>query len=234
MSARLHLAARGVDLPGGEAEFELRLKPDLDIRLRRTDFILFEVIGIGSYDIDLTPAEPVERLLDGGANIGLATIVFSQRFPSARVAAVEPAQRSFELLERNLRINAPRAIAIHAAVTAEPGPVAVRSGRTSMLATIEPAGAESSSSVPGRTISQLLDQAGFDRADLLKLDIEGSERALLECAETWADRIGAVIAEIHPPLTVEAAAARLRAHGFEQVVLPPVAKFKDLLFAVRR
>lgn len=233
MSARLHLAARGIDLPRADLEVGLKLAPDLDLRLRRTDFILFEVIGFGSYDFDLEPLGQVQRVLDAGANIGLATIRLSQRLPGARFVAVEPAGSSFELLKRNLKANLPGAIAVHAAVTAEPGAVTIQQGRNSMLTRVVSSTAANAATVAGKTIAQLLDETGLGTVDLMKLDIEGGEHELLRCAGTWADRVGALIAEIHSPMTVSQAAEQLAPYGYQRLPLPPLPRFTDLLLAAK-
>ena len=39
------------------------------------------------------------------------------------------------------------------------------------------------------TIGTLLDRDGLDEVDLLKLDIEGGERDVLESISSWRDRV---------------------------------------------
>jgi Methyltransferase FkbM domain len=91
-------------------------------------------------------------------------------------------------------------------------------------------GERSGEEVPGMTVSELLDAAGFERADFVKLDIQGGEAELFAHAEGWARRVGALVAEIHAPLTVDAAAARLAAHGYERLPLPRGRLFEDMLY----
>jgi hypothetical protein len=91
----------------------------------------------------------------------------------------------------------------------------------------------SATTVRGITIPQLLDAAGAERADLMKLDIEGGERELLASAGDWADRVGAVLAEIHAPLTVEDAAEQLAEHGYRRLALPAREIFSDILLVAR-
>jgi hypothetical protein len=83
------------------------------------------------------------------------------------------------------------------------------------------------------TVAELLDAAGFERADFVKVDIQGGEADLFEHAQDWAPRVGALVAEVHSPLTVEVAAERLAAHGYERLPLPSGRLFDDMLY-VRR
>jgi FkbM family methyltransferase len=234
MSARLHLEGRGVPLPGSQRELDVRLDDETSLRVRANDFVLFEVMGFGAYDVDLSPLGRVDTVLDVGANIGLATIFLAARLPDASFICAEPSARSFALLERNLRRNVPRARPVRAAVTAVPTTVVVQEGshpgRTSVA---RAATAGAGASVPGITIPQLLDAAGAERADLMKLDIEGGERELLASAGDWADRVGAVLAEIHAPLTVREAAEQLARHGYRRLALPAREIFSDILLVAR-
>lgn len=57
-------------------------------------------------------------------------------------------------------------------------------------------------------------------ADLVKLDIEGGEDALLQGDVSWLDQVGAIIAELHPQVVdLDSIAGRLEARGLRH--LPP-------------
>src|SRR5690349_15408454 len=43
----------------------------------------------------------VPLIIDGGANVGLATRWFAAHFPEAKIAAIEPHPANFEMLKRN-------------------------------------------------------------------------------------------------------------------------------------
>jgi FkbM family methyltransferase len=235
MSLRHHLAARSIALPGASRENELRVH-GFDLRVRANDyFVLFEVLSLGAYDIDFAPLGPVRTVLDLGANIGLATLVLSRALGSATTfLCVEPAPSSFALLERNLRRNTPGARALNAAATAEPTTITVREGAHPALSSVQRARrGDGGREIAGMTIGGILDAADLVRVDLVKLDVEGAERELFDAADGWRDRVGAILAEIHPPLSVEAAAEQLAAHGYRRLPLPPVAKFAELLLVSR-
>jgi FkbM family methyltransferase len=233
---RLHLqaglAARlGRPLPMGRVrEVEVELAGLASLRIRTNDVPVFEVLGCEAYGVDLALAGPVRTVLDLGANVGFATVYLARRLPGARFCCVEPSARSLPLLRENLRRNVPAAAAIHAAAVGEPGPRRVVEGAYGGLTRVRGDGDSSGEEVPGMTVSELLDGAGFERADFVKVDIQGGESDLFAHAEGWARRVGALLAEIHAPLTADAAAAQLAAHGYERLPLPRGRLFDDMLY----
>ncbi len=64
------------------------------------------------------------------------------------------------------------------------------------------------------TVPQLLAEEGWDRVDLLKIDIEGTEQELLGRDNTWLQDIGAIMLEIHPNTSADVISAFLRPFGF--------------------
>ena len=52
------------------------------------------------YDFDVKCSPKV--IVDAGANIGLASVYFSNRFPNAKILAIEPEVSNFELLKKNI------------------------------------------------------------------------------------------------------------------------------------
>src|SRR5207253_2597643 len=55
--------------------------------------------------LDFEAATPAPRILDCGANVGLASLFFKRRYPSARVTAYEADPALFAMLQRNMRVN---------------------------------------------------------------------------------------------------------------------------------
>jgi FkbM family methyltransferase len=93
------------------------------------------------------------------------------------------------------------------------------------------------------TLSSFLREAEVERADLLKLDIEGAEIAVLETTtDETLRRLGQITVEFHDFLEsfadhrpIEALKRRLRQNGFTCVVLSrPASNHSDTLFINRR
>jgi FkbM family methyltransferase len=159
---------------------------------------------------------PIERpvVLDLGANIGMFGLDARGRYPGARVTAYEPDAESAaihrHLIERN---GAP---ADWRLVEACAGP---RDGTVTFLPGQETESRIVDGPVAGSVTLPMEDVLpAFAGADLVKLDIEGGEWALLEDPRFAAARV--VVVEYHPPGcpgpdTHAAARALLEGHGYE-------------------
>jgi FkbM family methyltransferase len=168
------------------------------------------------YDLDLGFVPRV--VIDGGANVGYASVYFAQSFPEALVLAVEPEPENFRLLVSNT--TAYRNIrCFNYALWPRRTRVAIENPGDNPDAFRVTEGADRSGSYTVQTISipELLKQAGAESIDLLKLDIEGAEKELFEdeSAAAWVALTRAVIVETHdrfkPGCT--AAVERALSHG---------------------
>src|SRR5262245_5296683 len=83
-------------LPGTEDRMYLsRVKGPIFLRRGTSDRDVFrQVVVDREYDSVLQLLGPVKTAIDGGANIGLATIEIKRAWPSARVVAVEADERN--------------------------------------------------------------------------------------------------------------------------------------------
>jgi FkbM family methyltransferase len=192
---RLHKAA----VPGTDIEVFLRLGTS-DISVFNGMFRWQE------YAVDLEQ-EP-ELILDGGAYIGLSAIYFSTRYPGARIISVEASEKNYALLVRNTK-RFDNIETVHAALWPQPGSLAIADPGTGAwgLQVEDPgqqaAGAQTSgaqvtrSAVPAITIPDLIRDYHIDRINLLKLDIEGSEKELFSQPAPWLDQVDALCVELH-------------------------------------
>lgn len=146
----------------------------------------YEVLSTGDYDIDLGD---VRRVLDLGANVGFASMLFAERYPAAEVVAVEAAPDTFTRLANNVA-GLPSVRVLHAAIGVD-GPARVDLD----LPSAERAAGEHGTVVPGRTLTRLLDDLGWDHVDLMKIDIEGGELAVF--ADPAMSRVRAIVGEVH-------------------------------------
>jgi FkbM family methyltransferase len=70
------------------------------LRANTSDVEVFEQIFVSKeYEFKIN-FEP-EFIVDGGANIGLSSIFFANKFPKARIIAIEPEESNFSLLKSN-------------------------------------------------------------------------------------------------------------------------------------
>jgi FkbM family methyltransferase len=169
------------------------------------------------YDARSCFTNPPRRILDLGANIGMGTISLSCQFPDAAFVCVEPDPRNTPILGANLAANAIRATIVPKAAGPNPGRLDLRFGDNPTCSALESSQMHHLSDrteVEVTTIPALLDEAGWDSVDLVKIDIEGSEDELLAINNGWLSRVGAILLEIHPNTTPERIGAFLASHGF--------------------
>jgi FkbM family methyltransferase len=200
------------------------------LSLASQDYCAFREIFVrGIYE---QPLGNPETILDLGANCGCATLLFAARYPNARITAVEPHPGNLYALRENLDLNHLQAQVIPAAATVTDGPVllAVRTSLSHSLLPGEGSAVETQLTVPGISIPTLLSQLGWDRIDLLKVDIEGYERVLFSGRPAWLNKVNCIIGEHHDSYQIPELQADLEPVGFTVTPLP----HRNMFLAVRR
>lgn len=186
-----------VDLSGDGIEKPVFLRDKTD------DAVMFRQI-FEDREYDFSCRFSPECIVDLGANIGLASIYFANRFPKARMIAVEPEKSNFSLLKKNLRHYA-NVRSIHAAAWSENtilrvvDPEGAQRGCKCGFQTVDtdPEGRTAIHNVRGMTVDTLMKENGLEYIDILKIDIEGAEKEIFEDASRWIDSVGLLIIELH-------------------------------------
>jgi FkbM family methyltransferase len=176
------------------------LRYPVHLRLRTTDVALCgEILVLGLYDCDM--ATPPRVIVDGGANIGLASIFYAQKYPDARIIAIEPERSNYEMLVKNTACY-PRITPVLAALwksEKELDVVDVGAGHTTFQT-------QETTEAPMRgviartkaiTVGRLMAEFGISAIDLLKIDIEGAEKDLFDGRTDWLKRVGVIAVEFH-------------------------------------
>jgi FkbM family methyltransferase len=148
-------------------------------------------------------SEPVQdgwTVVDIGAGVGDFAIKVAYSHPYNRVIAYEPFPGSFELLIRNLAVNAiANVMPRQEAVWRETGEITLdlSGGEPLQIASGEEMAGDRVK-VPAVTLTEVLAQQELERIDLLKLDCEGAEYPILmeAPAETLA-KVDRIIMEYH-------------------------------------
>ena len=178
---------------------------------------LHEIVLENEYPI--ADDAPVETIVDLGANVGQAALWFLSRHPQARVLSVECDPTTFSRLQRNLGKN-PRATLRNAAIAGTDGTVSLeRTPHSSWGTRVTDRGEVT---VPALSLASLLSEHDIERADLLKVDIEGMEHEALGGSPAL-ERASVVVGELHEnllPVSMEdALEAMRRTGGFEHSTL---------------
>lgn len=134
--------------------------------------LLWEVFAEEAYQIQ----DPVQRIYDFGANIGLSAMYFHLLNPSAELICVEPMEENFLLLERNLKSNNIPAELIRAAAGKAEGQVTLFYGEQSHALPSLCTKQSHVRQVIMLPFDKIVSGSGYG----LKIDIEGSEGYLAE------------------------------------------------------
>jgi FkbM family methyltransferase len=165
---------------------------------------------------------PPETMIDAGAYIGDTSAYFLTKYPHLRLVALEPDRDNHEIAERNLAAYDDRSRLLNQALGSQGG--TVRMSGSHHGAFVSEAGYEVSST----TVPTILDLMGWDRLDLLKMDIEGAEADVLDnTADVWLRRVGRLIVEPHGPEIEVKIGETLRRNGFS------VRQYRSLWYCVR-
>lgn len=132
------------------------------------------------YAMELGTDAPM--IVDCGSNIGTSIAFFKRLYPKARIVGFEPHPTLFPVLKGNMERNGLKDVELHnCALGKDPGVVPFHvsrnpgSLRSSMRAD---RGGEVCIEVPLERLSDHLRR--LERVDLLKIDVEGGEKAILE------------------------------------------------------
>jgi len=172
----------------------------LEYELQYADLLSFcpqwhDIFVEGALEYRAASASP--RILDCGANVGLASLFFKRRYPAARITAYEADPSLFAIAKANLTANGAADVeTINAAVWTSAGRVVFRAEGTDSGMIDGLAGAVDGSAVEVASL-RLRDILAGERIDLLKLDIEGAEDAVLADCEPVLDRVDAIVMDLH-------------------------------------
>jgi FkbM family methyltransferase len=161
--------------------------------------------------------------VDAGANEGLYSLFASRRVgASGRVFSFEPSQREFHRLSCNIQLNGLDNVnAIQAALAEAPGEIELsiadssHAGQNTLGKFIYEVPLLRTERVPAQTLDAFAAESGLARLDVLKLDVEGAERRVLEGSLE-------VLRRMRPVILFEASEAALKEQGSS---LPDVLDF---------
>lgn len=155
----------------------------------------------------------LRRIVDAGANVGLATLYFQQQCPEAVIAAVEPHPGNAEAFRGNT--------AHLDGVELFEAALHNRSGETLAVTdegfgsngfmTRSDGGDQCVAEVPSISISDIMTRMGWTDIDLVKVDIEGGEGALFEAHCDWMDVTRHIVLEFHERMVPGSSVSALKA-----------------------
>lgn len=176
-----------IKLPG--IKHPITLRPDT------TDVQTFNQLFLDQeYEIDF---HSPKTIIDGGANIGLFAIIMKNKYPDAKIICVEPDIENFNALKAN--------VAAYDNIFCENYGIWNKNtklkvydkyhyGKWGIIVEEN----EINGTIPSITIDTLLRKHSIDSVDVLKLDIESSEKQVFaEGYSAWLPKVRTLVIEVH-------------------------------------
>jgi FkbM family methyltransferase len=166
------------------------------LRIDTSDFCGYRDVLIfrsKSYDPAIPNFSP-KTIVNAGAHIGMASILFALKYPAARIVAIEPEPSNFAALVRNTATSK-TITPIQAALWRENGEVTLGASKA------HPKGAfqiieNGRQRVRAMTMDAVMRETGIQSIDLLKVDIEGAEIEVFESCP-WIRNVLVIAIELH-------------------------------------
>ena len=147
-------------------------------------------------ELDVPISHLVNYVIDAGANIGLTSIFLANRYPGARIDALEVDSENVRLLLANT--------ASYTNIHVLEKGLWSRAARLKILNPdaeawafrVEEGSSADQKGIPAVGVQDLIAIRNCD-VDILKIDIEGSEVEVLGNAEPWIDHVKTMFVELH-------------------------------------
>lgn len=170
-------------------------KTPIFLRAQTSDISVFEEVFLNEcYEISFEINPKI--IVDGEANIGCATLYFANKYPEARIIAVEPEKSNLAILKKN--------------TYSYPNINIIRFGIWNKRAFLKIVNTEAENwsfrvqecstqegSIEAITIDEIIRISKAEVIDVLKLDIEGAEKEVLSGKPEWLGKINVLIIELH-------------------------------------
>jgi FkbM family methyltransferase len=172
------------------------LRQAFALRKGTSDVPLFDQMFVHrEYNITFTNNPSV--IIDGGANIGLFTLQMKNKFPDATIISVEPDKDNYAMLQKNVA-GYSDIICENCGLWNRDASLKVYDkydgGKWAMV--VEESNHEGN--IKAVSIGNIMQKYGLNRIDLLKLDVETSEKKIfLDNYEAWLPKTKMIIIELH-------------------------------------
>ncbi|MEO7310306.1 MAG: FkbM family methyltransferase [Chitinophagaceae bacterium] len=172
----------------------------IHLRKRTADIEVFDQIFISKgYDMSLPFS--VKRIVDCGANIGLAAIFLNAKHKGSHVVMIEPEDKNFSMCLKNID-SSTAFTALKKGLWKNNCYLKITDSEDESWAfkieeTLDPREAM----VEAITIDEIMARMKWDEIDILKIDIEGAEKSVFEGdIDRWLPKVKSIFIELHDNL----------------------------------
>ena len=164
-------------------------------------------------EYDFNWLEDLRRIVDGGANVGFASLYFKAAFPEAQIHAVEPHPHNAEAFRKNTDhlegiTFSQKALHYNDHVKLE---LTDEGFGSNGFMTRVGSSANRVADVDAISIDAIQRAMGWDGIDLVKIDIEGGEQALFQANLDWMDCTRFIVLEFHERMVPSSSKSALKA-----------------------
>jgi len=158
--------------------------------------LLYHIFVKREYSIK--PKKEPSFIIDAGANVGFTAVYFANRFPKARIIAIEPEESNFKLLKKNTEAY-PNIGCIKAGVWSSSTRLRITNLQKDSKwgFQVEETSESGPHTCEAISINQLLTEEKVKTIDIAKIDIEGSEKELFSKNCQWLPKTDLIVIEFH-------------------------------------
>jgi FkbM family methyltransferase len=184
----------------------------LRVRPGTSDVALIDTVCNGTTHLPPAALDAPDLIVDLGAQVGITALDLARRYPSAHLVAVEMDAESLGLCSHNLAPLAERATLVGAAIAAADGSAAYSTAGDPAHHALAADGEAETATI---TLDTLLEHSAAGKVvDYLKMNIEGSEQAVLGAGGSWPASVRSITVIAHGSYGAGGAVEDLRRLGF--------------------
>ena len=170
------------------------------LRPRSSDIrVAFEIFITRELEMPWPLAQAPTTIIDGGANVGYATLALKHRWPDAFIVAVEPDLDNCIVLRKNVQ-SLSNVVLLQKGIWGSQCHLRVKTDPAAAAWSLqfEPVNENTPGSVGSETVSDLIGRLPGNHCDLLKLDIEGAETNIFSQPDlSWIGQVSVILIETH-------------------------------------
>ncbi len=195
-----NLSKSTMKLMFGKGEAQLRIKNiqhPITLRPNTSDVpLLYHIFVEEEYNIK--PKKEPLFIIDAGANVGFTAVYFANKFPKARIIAIEPEESNFKLLQKNTEAY-PNVRCIKAGLWNSDTKLRITNleKNSKWGFQVEETTEDGPATCDAVSINLLMKEEGKEEIDIAKIDIEGAEKELFAKNYQWLSKTNLMVIEFH-------------------------------------
>lgn len=143
-----------------------------------------------------------DLIIDCGANVGYSSAYFLSKYPFAKLIAIEPDPDNFIVLKKNLSQYGKRVKLLNSAIWSQSIELSydksTLGARQEWARQLHETKSDELNDIKAIDIGSVLLESGHDSISILKIDIEGAEKAVFSLNyETWLPYVENLVIELH-------------------------------------